>query len=286
MKLSKLYPNILNDFQVKNVTSKLNEIKKNTIYINTQNHQTINIPDSIKKTVLIVTKVQIPDTSIFSINVINIYDELVRIYSLYYGLTSGTKVIGIINDDFLNYQKIVNDLYTNTIKEQAAIINTLDDIDTVYKTIGKYIKKKIKNIFVYFHSSEVADIVHQIYFDYIILPKSSHTTSLKSLMNTHSLLKQSGILIYNYDDFNDLFMPNKHISFGIDNRSLYQIRNIHHHNKIITGTIFKKDEELTEFLLCLSNNDYMYFIIALFVFFSNEFQSVELVHIFFSKYIL
>ena len=39
-------------------------------------------------------------------------------------------------------------------------------------------------------------------------------------------------------------------------------------------------------LLFPNNYDYIYFILSLFVFVDNEYQTTELVHIFFSKYIL
>lgn len=287
MKLSDFYPNLNIDFKVNFITTNINKIKKNCIFINLQNHTNIVIHNSILESVFIVSQAPIISENTQSIVVLNLKEELVRLYKKFYNLSvQNTKLIGILNDDFYNYSKVIYDLFNDAIKDKIEVINSLDDIDAIYELIGKYSRKKVKYIFVLFHSSELIEYAQLLYFDYIILPKFSHTTSLKAIMNMNLLLSNSGILINNYDDFKDFFIPNSSVTFGFSSESTYHIRNIRQHNKIITGTIYKNHSELSELLLCLSNYDYIYFILSLFVFVDNEYQTTELVHIFFSKYIL
>lgn len=287
MKLSNFYSNTKYDFTVKNIVTSISKIKKNSIFVNLQNDTNIDIPSSIKDHVLVITQVPLYDINIMSINVLNIYDELIRIYNIFYNLNNHhTKLIGVLNDDFLNYTKIINDLFSYGLKEKNATISTLDDIDQIYDLIGSYYKKKFKYIFIVFHSSEIGLLEHLIYFDYIILPKTNHSSSLKAIMNLTKFLKDSGIILNNSSDFKDLFLSNQYISFGFDDNCLYKITNMKQHNKIITGSIYKNGTELTEFLFCINNYDYIYFFVSLFVLCDNEYQSVEQVHIFFSKYIL
>ena len=172
------------------------------------------------ESVFIVSQVPIISENTHSIVVLNLKDELVRLYKKFYNLSvQNTKLIGILNDDFYNYSKVIYDLFNNTIKNKIVVINSLDQIDTIYELIGKYSRKKVKYIFVLFHSSELIEYAQLLYFDYIILPKFSHTTSLKAIMNMNLLLSNSGILINNYDDFKDLFIPNSSVTFRTKSES-------------------------------------------------------------------
>lgn len=287
MKLSQFYPSVINDFNINYITTNINKIKKNSIFINMQNLSNFEITKSLTDNVFIVSAVPIIYPTNNSITVLNIEEELVRLYKIFYNLDRyHTKTIGVLNDDFYNYSKILYDLFDNVLKDKIEVINSFEDIDDLYQQIGTLSKKKAKYIFVVFHSSDLIEYTNLIYFEYILLSKSSHSTSIKTIMNINLFLSKSGILINNYDDFNDLLMPNSSVTFGFNQNSTYYVTNIRQHNKVITGTIYKNFSELSELLLCLSNYDYIYFILALFAFIDNEYQTTELVHIFFSKYIL
>ena len=287
MKLSRFYPNILNDFNVVYITTNIDKIKNNCIFINLNNLTNLIIPKILKKHVFIVTQIPILDNSINSITVSDLNHELVRIYNIFFNLEQNkTKLVGILNDDCLDYSKVLSDLFNNIIKDKIAIINISSKIDEIYNLIGLYSKKKYKYIFIIFTSNEILDYLNILYFDYIILPKTYHTTSKKGIININKFLKTNGVIINNFEDFKDVIVPNYTVTFGFSNNCTYEIHNLKQHNKIFTGLIIKDKIELSEILVCINNIEYIYFIFALFAFFDNEYQSVDLIHIFFSKYIL
>ena len=86
MKLSKFYPNVLNDFFVRSVVTNIHNIKKNCIFVNLDNLTNFDIPSSLKQHIFVVTQIPLLDQNIMSINVLNIYNELVRIFNIYYHL--------------------------------------------------------------------------------------------------------------------------------------------------------------------------------------------------------
>ena len=287
MKLSRFYPNILNDFNVVYITTNIDKIKNNCIFINLNNLTNLIIPKILKKHVFIVTQIPILDNTINSITVSDLNHELVRIYNIFFNLEQNkTKLVGILNDDCLDYSKVLSDLFNNIIKDKIAIINISSKIDEIYNLIGLYSKKKYKYIFIIFTSNEILDYLNILYFDYIILPKTYHTTSKKGIININKFLKTNGVIINNFEDFKDVIVPNYTVTFGFSNNCTYEIHNLKQHNKIFTGLIIKDKIELSEILVCINNIEYIYFIFALFAFFDNEYQSVDLIHIFFSKYIL
>ena len=287
MKLSRFYPNILNDFNVVYITTNIDKIKNNCIFINLNNLTNLIIPKILKKHVFIVTQIPILDNTINSITVSDLNHELVRIYNIFFNLEQNkTKLIGILNDEFLDYSKVLSDLFNNIIKDKIAIINISSKIDEIYNLIGLYSKKKYKYIFIIFTSNEILDYLNILYFDYIILPKTYHTTSKKGIIYINKFLKTNGVIINNFEDFKDVIVPNYTVTFGFSNNCTYEIHNLKQHNKIFTGLIIKDKIELSEILVCINNIEYIYFIFALFAFFDNEYQSVDLIHIFFSKYIL
>lgn len=287
MKLSCFYPNIINDFEVKFVTTDISKIKKNSIFINIQNNDVSSIPKEYLTNVLIVNQTPILDSSYICLKTENILKELTHIYNIFYNLEECSyKLIGILNDDFLNYNKVLIDLFNKQKKMKITFIEENDNVDQLYKFLNNCKKKEYHYVFWIFHSSMLNDVLNILKFDYIILPKSSYNTSFKALSNIKDYVKSNGVFLANYDDFKDLIHFDNCISFGYNSEGLYNLSNISIHNKIVTGTLFKKDLELSEVLLCLNNFDYIYFITSLFALFDNEFQTIEFVHIFFSKYIL
>ena len=286
MKLSKFYQNINLDFNIKSVTSNINKIQKNCIFVNLQNHSFFKIDDAIKDHIIIVSSSPILDKSIYSIVVPNIKAEYIRLMKTLYNLNINVpKLIGVLNDDFLNYEKVILDLYNNTTHDKISFINDFEDIDIIYNSIYNYQRRNIKYIFVLFHSSEILDFEDLLRFDYLILSKSSHTTFTKTLTSVDKLIRTNGIIIGNLDDFSDLSLQDNFIPFSFDTDSLYNIKNLTTHNKIITGELYKNKINLCEFLFCLTNYDYIYIIISLFILYDNEYQSINSAHIFFSKYI-
>ena len=117
MKLSCFYPNIINDFEVKFVTTDISKIKKNSIFINIQNNDVSGIPKEYLTNVLIVNQTPILDTSYICLKTENILKDLTHIYNIFYNLEECSyKLIGILNDDFLNYNKILIDLFNKQKK--------------------------------------------------------------------------------------------------------------------------------------------------------------------------
>lgn len=287
MKLSSFYPNIINDFEVNFITVNINDIKKNTIFINMNNDNILDIPKHLKNSILIVSEYPILDNTFLYIKTENIITEFAHIYNIYYKLEdSRYKLIGILNDDFFNYEKILTDLFNKHKQIKITFIKEYNDIDKLYTFLSNCNKKEYHYIFWIFHSSELNDIKGILKFDYILLPKSSYSTSFKSLFKIDSYVKSNGVFLANYDDFDDLVHLNNCISVSYNSNGIYNLANVSIHNKIITGTLYKNEMEISEVLFCLNNFDYIYFIISLFALFDNEFQTVDFVNIFFSKYIL
>ena len=287
MKLSLFYPNLSLNFNVKFICTKPEEIKKNCIYVNLQNVTNFDISDKIKNKILVVNETPLFDNSILSITVPNAYQELIRLLKIYYDLLNvNYKLIGILNDDFLNYKKMTSDLFKSFNKEKIDFIEQYDNIENLFKTINNFGKNKVDYIFLFFHSNELNQLNGLLYFDYIILPKSNYNNNNKNIYNINHYLQEDGLLIYNYDDFSDLSIIDNSISFSCYNDGMYNINDLTYHSKIITGSIYKNKKELTEFLFCFNNQEYIYYVFSLFILFDNIYQSSDRVQNFFSKYIL
>mgnify|MGYP003305290153 CR=1 FL=1 len=66
MKLSKFYPNVLNDFFVRSVVTNIDNIKKNCIFVNLDNLTNFDIPSSLKQHIFVNFKGGIIMKSLFA----------------------------------------------------------------------------------------------------------------------------------------------------------------------------------------------------------------------------